>query len=171
MKSIGSLFLALVMVGALTALVFALAGRSEAVLQPIRFNHTVHIDSAGLECVDCHTDAQTSVFAGLPGKSICLDCHDVDDESGTHAEKDKLFAFDEVDHDIPWKRVAVTRPDVYFSHRRHVTAGKLDCLRCHPDQPSLDRPPPTRRIVMTMTECIDCHEENKVSSDCLACHR
>ncbi len=153
------------------AIVYGFAATGERIVQPIRFNHVVHIDDAGMECIECHTGAASGVFAGLPGKAACLDCHDIDEEEGAHQEKDKLFAFDERDEDIPWTRVALTRPDVYFSHRRHVTSGELECVDCHKDQHTLSAPPAYARLVMPMDTCIKCHDESGASSDCLACHR
>ncbi len=171
MKAIGTMFLVVVVLGGGVALVYAFTGPAQAVVQPIAFNHTIHLNEASLTCTDCHTDAATSAFAGLPRKSVCLDCHDIDEEQGSNPEKDKLFGFEDSDAQIPWKRVAITRPDVFFSHRRHVTAAKLDCLDCHQDQPTLSKPPHTARLVMAMTTCIECHEERGVTTDCLRCHR
>ncbi len=166
-----SMFVILIVVVGFVTIVYGIAFRSERIVQPIAFNHVVHLDGAGMQCIECHMDAETGVSAGLPGKRICYDCHDIDDEANTHPEKDKLFAFDEQDMDIPWQRVAITRPDVYFSHRRHVTSGKLECTECHRDQPTLLTPPSTARLVMPMDACIQCHKKSGVSSDCLACHR
>lgn len=171
MRAVASLFLVVIVLGGCVALVYAFTGRVETIVQPIAFNHTVHLNEASLTCTDCHTDAATSSFAGLPGKDMCLDCHDIDEEGGVHAEKDKLFAFADTANDIPWRRIAVSGEDVYFSHRRHVTAAKLDCLECHQDQPTLSKPPPTARLVMAMDTCIECHENRGVTGDCLACHR
>lgn len=161
----------IIAVGGFVAIVYGFAVRAERVIQPIEFNHVVHLDDAGISCEECHTNAARSVYAGLPGKDMCLDCHDIDEEADSHPEKDKLFVFDESDEDIPWRRVAVTRPDVYFSHRRHVTSAKLDCLECHVDQRTLSIPPRTIRLVMSMDACIECHEQSDASTDCLACHR
>ncbi len=171
MQRIVSMVVILIVVVGFVAIVYGLAFRSERIVQPIGFNHVVHLDDAGMQCIECHTNAETGVYAGLPGKSICFDCHDIDEEEGTHSEKDKLFAFDEQDEDIPWQRVALTRPDVYFSHRRHVTSGNLECTECHRDQRALSTPPSTARLVMSMDACIQCHKESGASSDCLACHR
>ncbi len=171
MRVFASLVVVLAVGAGFVALVYGYVTRAEAVVQPIAFNHTVHLTDADLECLDCHTDAEHDRFAGIPGKGICLDCHDIDDEEGSHPEKDKLFAFDELDQDIPWKRVAVAPPDVFFSHRRHVKAAGLDCLECHADQPELEAPPPTARLVMDMDDCIDCHEQEAASVDCNSCHR
>ncbi len=171
MRSVLMTVFAVLIVGGFVAVVYGIVVRAEPVTQPIAFNHAIHLDDAGLECLACHTRAATDVSAGIPGKAVCLDCHDIDEEGGSHTEKDKLFAFEDTDGDIPWGRVAVTKPDVFFSHRRHVTSGKLDCLECHPDQAELDAPPPTAQLVMAMDDCIECHQQRGVSEDCLACHR
>lgn len=172
MRFIVALFVVLILVCGSAALVYGLVGRAEEVDQPIAFNHAVHLGEAALQCDACHTDAETSTYAGLPGKEICLDCHDIDDEEDDpNPEKAKLFSFVDVDEDIPWNRVALTKPDVFFSHRRHVASARLDCERCHPDEARLTSPPSTARLVMTMDDCIACHNENRASTDCLACHR
>lgn len=171
MRTVGTIVVLLVIVGGSVAIVYGVVMRAELVTQPLAFNHTVHLEGASLTCEDCHTDAQFSRDAGLPGKDMCLDCHDIDEEQGSHAEKDKMFAYYERDDDIPWKRVAVTREDVFFSHRRHVGAAGMDCLECHPKQPNRVRPPRTAELVMTMDDCLTCHEERGASNDCLVCHR
>lgn len=171
MRRVGPFMIAVVVLAACVAVVYGVVGLRPTVTQPIAFNHTVHVGEASLACVDCHTDAGTRRDAGLPGKQVCLDCHDPDSEAGKHPQKDKLFALGKGDGEIPWVRVAVTRPDVFFSHRRHVAAAKIDCLGCHIDQPRLAAPPSTVRLVMSMTACIECHKRNAVSTDCLACHR
>lgn len=171
MRVIGIIFFVLVVVGGGVAIVYGLTYAAPVVIQPIAFNHVVHVEEARMQCVDCHLNATTGVYAGIPGKNICLDCHDIDDEEGSHPEKDELFSYVDTDQDIPWLRVAVTRPDVYFSHRRHVSSAQMDCLECHADQPTLIKPPSTSRLVMSMNACIDCHEERGASTDCLACHR
>jgi len=156
---------------ACAATVYGLVGRGPTVVQPIAFNHAIHVGQASLPCLHCHTDAETNRDAGLPRKQVCLDCHDPDQEEGQHPEKDKLFALAEGDEEVPWIRVAVTRPDVFFPHRRHVKTANLDCLECHTDQPNLAAPPSRARLVMSMATCIRCHERNATSTDCLVCHR
>lgn len=152
----------------------ALAARGERVSQPIAFNHQLHLSSAGLTCLDCHTNAMTAVRAGLPGASICFDCHDIDEVEEAAEESTgyaALSKFADSDQNIPWRRVALARPDVFFSHRRHTAAGGIDCLRCHVDQTTLTSPPARAELVMSMETCIACHQQKHVTADCLACHR
>ncbi|MFQ5494176.1 MAG: cytochrome c3 family protein [Phycisphaerae bacterium] len=171
MKRLVSIAAMVIVAGGVVVIARAYDLLGEPVVQPIQFNHLVHVEDAGLQCIDCHRNAETGVYAGLPGKAICLDCHDIDEEQGAHVEKDKLFAFEDRDDDIPWRRVTHTRPDVFFSHRRHVRSGKIDCLECHTDQRTLVTPPRHSRLVKSMNECLGCHERQSVSTDCLACHR
>lgn len=166
-----------VVVGVVAAVVYGVIGLGPIVVQPIVFNHELHLGEAGLQCLHCHTDAEDRVAAGLPGKAMCFECHDVDEieeqieTDDVHPELIKLIGYADSDGDIPWQRVALTKPDVFFSHRRHVNAGGLDCLRCHPDQPKLRAPPRRADLVMTMDDCINCHSQSDTSTDCLACHR
>ena len=168
---------AVIVLGGLVTVVYGMIEWGETVIQPIAFNHALHLDSAGLECADCHTDAATRVYAGLPGKVMCFECHDPDDigeqaeTEDVHPELAKLLPYADSDGDIPWRRIALTAPDVFFSHRRHVAAGELQCLRCHAGQQKLQAPPRTADLVMTMDDCLACHEQSQASLDCLACHR
>ncbi len=167
-----------VVFGGLVAVVYGVVTRGPTVVQPIAFNHALHLTDAGLECLDCHTDAKVRRHAGLPRKDTCFECHDpedvaeqIEEDGGVHSELVKLISFADSDEDLPWQRVAVAAPDVFFSHRRHVEAGGLDCLQCHPAQPKLRAPPRTAELVMTMDDCLACHQRSTVTTDCLACHR
>ena len=91
MRLIGGIFIVLVVVGGGVAIIYGRAQADQAVVQPIAFNHAVHIEEGHMQCVDCHPNATTGVYAGIPGRDICLDCHDIDEEEGSHPEKDRLF--------------------------------------------------------------------------------
>jgi predicted CXXCH cytochrome family protein len=144
--------------------------------QPIEFNHRIHLDS-GITCLDCHQFAASETYAGLPSRDVCFGCHDpYADERDARADAFKpqfaaLMAFADAEEDIPWHRVTASDADVFFSHRRHVTVGKIDCVECHAEFPKLTRPPTRGPIQMTMNTCVRCHEERNVSADCITCHR
>ena len=146
--------------------------------QPIAFNHRLHLERVqGIACQDCHQFVASQTYAGLPSKYVCLGCHDPDaDQAAPAAEASKpalasLMAFAGIDGDIPWHRVTATHPDVFFSHRRHVTVAKLDCRVCHPEMPECTSPPTQGPITMRMDTCLQCHEKNHASVDCVSCHR
>ncbi|MHC4413785.1 MAG: cytochrome c3 family protein [Planctomycetota bacterium] len=146
--------------------------------QPIAFNHKLHLERAqGITCEDCHQFVTSQVYAGLPSKFICFDCHDVDaDESdnGPDADRSELTAlagYADAEGDIPWHRVTATREDVFFSHRMHVTVARIDCRECHPKMPDRTSPPTRGPLQIEMDTCIGCHEDNGASVDCVSCHR
>lgn len=162
----------LVLGAVVTAMAYAFGNPTERVTQPIAFNHEVHITKAKLECTTvCHSAAATEVYAGLPSKWVCFECHDPDEETPDNPAKTRLAGYIDKDEEIPWKRVAVIRPDVFFSHRRHVTGGQIECARCHPGITEASQPLSGVALVMRMSSCLDCHRHEGRDVDCLACHR
>jgi hypothetical protein len=135
--------------------------------QPIAFPHKTHIDN-DLDCTYCHSTADRSLAATIPSVSECMVCHiSIIPE---HPEVQKVAAFADRNEEIPWVRVYgfPREAAVYFSHKRHIKAG-VDCAVCHGDvaQSTVMR----AEINWTMGRCIDCHVENKVSTECMTCHK
>ncbi len=65
-----------------------------------------------------------------------------------------------------------TLPDhVFYTHRRHVGLGELECANCHGEIADTERPPPRALVQVTMDFCMDCHREQGQTLDCTACHR
>ena len=79
MRTILALLAFVIVVVGFAAAIYAYAWRAEPVVQPVAFNHALHLNEAETECLDCHTDAETGVYAGLPDRAICFDCHDADE--------------------------------------------------------------------------------------------
>lgn len=173
LKRIVTALVGIVVVGAVVVvLARGYAGGPTEVEQPVAFNHQIHLTKANLECTTvCHSAAPTEVYAGLPSKDVCFECHDPDEETPDKPELTRLAAYVDLDEDLPWQRVTLTAPDVFFSHRRHVTSGQIECARCHPDVAQASRPLSKVSLVMSMDDCLDCHEQDGADVDCLACHR
>lgn len=125
------------------------AQTESAPTQPIPFSHKAHV-ARGLECKDCHTNADPGEDMGLPQAAKCMACH------GTIAKP------------IPWVRVYSLPAEIYWSHRPHLTAG-MTCTTCHGRVSDMDV---VARVtnVTTMQGCVDCHKEHKVSTGCNFCH-
>ena len=138
--------------------------------QPIAYNHKVHIENAGLTCVDCHVNFEKSVFASIPALEICRNCHS-DQPLSDSAEEKKLLEYIARGTEIPWKGIYRVPDHVYFSHRRHVVKGELECAACHGNVRGFTRPVSSTFLPVTMENCMRCHREKKISNDCLACHR
>jgi hypothetical protein len=151
-------------------IVYAAIPDSESIVQPIAFNHNLHIEQEGLECTDCHTRVESLPSATIPADEICTDCH-VDEPLGESEEEVRLLRFIEEGNPIPWQRLYEMPRHVYFSHRRHVVLGEIECMTCHGDVPAMTTPPPRAVVAQTMEFCMDCHRDRMVTNDCLACHR
>lgn len=148
-------------------LVIVLPGLWGNVKQPIAFNHRIHVEN-DMECEDCHAYFKEYAFSGRPSLEICMACHE--EPQGEGDEEKKLMEFIKAEKEIEWKRLYRVPEDVYFSHRRHVVSGNIECRTCHGDIGNSTRPP-SRPLKMTMDDCMKCHEENEASNDCIACHR
>lgn len=135
--------------------------------QPLQFNHKIHKEN-DLECLDCHLYFEDHASSGRPRLETCQGCHE---EPLGESKAEKIL----VDHissgkELEWKRLYRVPEDVYFSHRRHVILGNIECQICHGDIGESIRPP-AKPIKITMKKCMKCHNEKKADNDCIACHR
>jgi hypothetical protein len=135
--------------------------------QPITFSHKRHVDQ-GLECAACHQYFKTQNFSGMPDIHTCMECHN--EAITKNPQEEKIRQFAKKGEEIPWKRIYGEPDHVFFSHRRHVVLGKLQCQTCHGNIAERERPPSRPWVNMTMNWCMNCHTKNKVTNDCLACH-
>jgi len=138
--------------------------------QPIAFNHKAHV-SQGLDCAICHRYVREQAFATLPTIEICLMCHSA--KVSDNPEEAKIREFAAKKEPLKWVRLYRLSPDAaaYFSHRRHVTLGKIECATCHGPMAERTTPPAKVLVSFSMDFCIDCHEQKKVATTCVNCHR
>src|SRR5207248_6859085 len=141
-------------------------GRRPAPVQPIAYTHKVHL-AAGLQCLNCHTGADSGPDAQLPGVRFCMACHQI--IAADRPEIKKLAAYLERGEDIPWQRVYnyTSYAHVKFNHAPHTRAG-IDCKSCHGDMTK--QTVAVRVIDLNMGYCLDCHKQKNASVDCLTCH-
>jgi len=153
--------------GALLLLILGGLGFGSKTAQPISFSHKKHT-AQGLSCDTCHIYFKTQTFSGMPRLETCLDCHK--DPVTKSPEEEKIRDYQKKNQEISWARLYVQPDHVFFSHRRHVVLGKMDCQTCHGAIGESDRPPSKPWVKMTMKWCMDCHSKKQVTNDCLACH-
>ncbi len=153
----------------------ASAGCARGRGQPIAFNHRLHADN-NVPCGVCHPTAAAGEGASLPRVADCRRCHeDVLYESPGEA-RIRLAA--ESGREIRWVPVTALHAHVYFSHRRHVTLGKVPCRACHGNVELRTKPfqasvGPFSRYP-GMKACTQCHEMSHsrfAGIDCIDCHR
>ena len=143
---------------------------AQPVVEPIAFDHKLHIEKEDLECTDCHAGAEDRVHAGVPDIQDCYECHER--AKGEHPDEPKVREYAEKDEQIPFVRVERLPGHVYFSHRVHVKLAGMECKTCHGDIASrsdtITTPVAAR---LTMQECMACHREQHASLECVACHK
>jgi len=134
--------------------------------QPIAFPHTVHAGQLQMPCTYCHTFVDRSRSAGAPPLEICMGCHR--SVATDREEIRKLTRHFEEKRPVEWKRVYALPDFIYFSHKRHVTAG-VACASCHGNVAGMGK---VRRVnELVMGWCVSCHRVRGASRDCATCHK
>lgn len=157
-----SVVLVVVAVIAVGAVLYA---RGTGVVQPINFKHKIHTPLLG--CETCHRYYMERKVAGRPPIEICKSCH----PGGGTPEQEKILTYAKRGEEIPWRRVYQLPDHVYFSHARHVTAGKVECETCHGQVKDMNRALSRPLVKIKMDFCISCHKQRETTTDCNACHR
>jgi len=139
-----------------------------AVSQPIAFNHQKHL-TLGFACDTCHQYYERYAVAGLPKTEVCMTCHLAPLTDSPEEQKVRIYG--ERDEEIPWVKVHKIPDHSFFSHRRHVTLGKLECTACHGDMTQRTTPVIRPAVNLSMDWCVGCHEQRQVTTDCNACHK
>ncbi len=130
--------------------------------QPIWFSHKVHAGQNQINCEYCHFTAETSMHAGIPPASVCMNCHS-QVKQGKHTGKKeiaKIYAAIKENKPIQWIKVDNLPDFVYFNHEQHVKVGKLDCKECHGDVAQMDQIAQVNDL--SMGWCLDCHRKHEV---------
>jgi hypothetical protein len=153
--------------------------------QPVYFPHSLMAGKRGIDCLYCHTQAESSAHATVPPVSVCMKCHkEVQPKNAEGEVKDsikKLLEYWESGKPIEWVKVHDLADFVYFDHSRHLTkkAG-LVCADCHGQVEKMDR---VKRVnTLKMSWCLACHrqpppegappeQKTRAPTHCSTCHR
>lgn len=141
----------------------------DRLVQPINFSHAVHAGKFKIPCMACHQNVLTNARAGIPNIEVCSACH-FSPLKGTAGEK-LVYNYVTNHKEIPWYSIYYVPDYAYFSHRRHVAIGKIECKQCHGDMAALTSPPTKQFLQIKMSNCLNCHAERHVTTDCSHCHR
>ena len=109
--------------------IFRAAGSSAPATQPIAFNHRKHVKDLDLACSSCHQFYETETFSGLPDAEVCSTCHA--EQQGKSKEEEKLVKLLKAGAPLQWASLFRQPAHVFYSHRRHVVAAKIECAVCH----------------------------------------
>lgn len=144
-------------------------GREPAVPQPVAFNHLKHTQELQLACDFCHQYVNTSAHAGLPNAETCTMCHQV--PQGTSEEAARVTQLISDGDPLTFNKLFRLPSHVFYTHRRHVGIGEIECANCHGAIADTERPPERALVRVDMDFCMDCHREHEETVDCNACHR
>lgn len=136
---------------------------SAPVRQPIAFAHAKH---QSLECTVCHRGAAAGIRASIPDYALCAKCH-----ATAPGDSSLVWERAAAGQPIPWVQATHMPADVMFSHRRHVTFARLDCVSCHGDVRERAAPVTATAVRLEMDTCVACHRQERAAEDCAACHR
>ncbi len=161
----------LMSIGSLTALGFISGERP--VPQPLAYSHHAHVIKHEMTCVQCHVGAESTARATIPNIESCSQiCHRTDLPALSNSPVEfELREYLSAGENIPWQKVYRVDSHVYFSHARHTVLGEIACETCHGNVGEMTTPVQTQARVITMSDCMACHEERQVSNDCNNCHR
>lgn len=144
--------------------------------QPVAFSHKLHAGDNQIQCIYCHSAAQSGRHAGVPPTELCMNCH-------TNIRKDAPEVIKIVDalksgKGIEWKKVNHLPDFAYFNHSQHVMVGKVSCQQCHGDVQTFDVM--KQKENLSMGWCINCHRGSEIApptdhksragGDCARCH-
>jgi len=144
---------------------------------PLRFSHAKH-QAQGVKCGQCHPKAKRSTRSAdllLPGKKVCLECHDeaavpkghgrLGQTSTKTCKKCHLrFNLKGFPARVVWRK-----PRFTFNHKLHVGQEHLSCETCHKGVAKAGYKGGLHLPKMAI--CLDCHNKKKnASTRCLACH-
>jgi hypothetical protein len=141
--------------------------------EPLVFDHSVHVQVAGLQCEFCHRTADETYTAGLPDVQQCMFCHSVvastQQAPAQYAtDLSKLRTAWQRQEPINWVRNHRMPDHVHFVHASHIEAG-VPCTTCHGDVAN-SKGSLTQVRSLNMGDCVGCHRDNRAQTECVACH-
>lgn len=146
--------------------------------EPIHFDHNVHAEKAGIDCLFCHRTATQASTAGYPDVQQCMFCHQVISVSTLGAigygpdqatgEIAKLHDAWRNQRPIDWERIHRMPDHVRFVHEAHITAG-FSCATCHGAVEKMGQVVQVRDL--RMNDCVACHRQYSAPTECATCHK
>jgi hypothetical protein len=154
--------------------------------QPINYSHKLHAGELKIDCLYCHSEAETGPHATVPSVATCMKCHEqvqTKDEAG-NLTPDMVELLEHWDQKKPihWNKVNDLADFAYFDHSRHLAAD-ITCQECHGPVETMEYM--RREYGLKMSWCLDCHNEELPEDDparaqgqttrapvhCTVCHR
>ena len=123
-------------------------------VQPVPFDHTLHVAQLGMDCRYCHSAVEKSATSSLPSAQTCMNCHSVIKPTSPLLEPVRRSF--ETGEPVPWVKVHVAPDYVFFNHSVHVNRG-VSCVECHGKVNEMTTVYHSKPLSMGF--CLDCHRE------------
>jgi hypothetical protein len=97
-------------------------------VQPVAFQHDLHVGQLGLDCRYCHSYVEVSGHSNYPTTQTCMNCH-----RQIQADNPKLQPVRDswaTGQPIAWVQIHHVPDYAYFNHSAHVNRG-VSCVSCH----------------------------------------
>ena len=97
-------------------------------VQPVYFQHDLHVGQLGLDCRYCHSFVEKSGFSNYPTTQTCMNCHAIvqKDNPRLAPVRDSWAT----GKPIAWVKIHNVPDYAYFNHSAHVNRG-VSCVSCH----------------------------------------
>lgn len=150
--------IALIMVGTAVVLGFTYYATPKytnvgyAPIQPVAFDHSLHVGQLGMDCRYCHTYVDRSEHSNVPSAQSCMNCHNqIQVDSPALAPVRESY---ESGQPVEWVRVHNVPDYVYFNHSVHVNRG-ISCVECHGGVNEMEVVYQAKPLSMAF--CLECH--------------
>ncbi len=130
--------------------------------QPIPFSHKLHAGDNKMQCLYCHSSAERSPHASVPGLGTCMNCHKVVKTDSPWIQQ-MTEAYNE-GRPVEWVRIHELPDHAHFDHSRHVTAG-VSCQTCHGPIETMEKV--YQYSALNMGWCMSCHRGETTPSEIL----
>lgn len=153
--------------------------------QPVAFSHRLHAGELQVQCLYCHSGAEKSRHAGIPGTNVCMNCHRfvsatlgairAEDELAKREKRDpkrivspeiqKIYEALALDGKMQRDPSRETRPitwvkvhnlpDFVYFDHRPHVNAGVTCQKCHGPVETMER---VRQVEdLSMGWCVNCH--------------
>ena len=121
-------------------------------VQPVHFQHDIHVGQLGLDCRYCHSYVEVSGHSNVPTTQTCMNCH-----SQVQKNNPKLQPVRDswaTGQPIAWVKIHNVPDYAYFNHSAHVNRG-VSCVICHGKINGMDVVFQAKS--QSMGWCLQCH--------------
>jgi hypothetical protein len=121
-------------------------------VQPVHFQHDIHVGQLGLDCRYCHSQVEVSGHSNLPTTQVCMNCHrDIQkDNPKLQPVRDSWTS----GQPIAWVKIHNVPDYAYFNHSAHVNRG-VSCVSCHGKVNEMNVVYEAKPL--SMSWCLQCH--------------